>query len=245
MNEDKEFLSNLQHILSSDGFEIRSAEVMKILSDKYRQTLKTLESKIGFVFIDDEEVKIFGQNFRFNDLRKLILTFNSVLTKQPIDDCLSLIGHNCPKLSELTIISLSMSKSFLTIFYKFKVIQKLKIMFLFGNEMENIECFKHCPHLKELNIFYPQLTEDVFTNIQSSLPKLQSLLIETKQKFSDSFINSFHSMKFIQKVMIFDPKIKNHKKYWYFGKCLSEVMSSPMGKNVIRVTDNCGLIEYN
>ena len=51
-------------------------------------------------------------------------------------------------------------------------------------------------------------------------------------------------MKNIQKVF---HSVVNHLNdtfdlnYWYFGKCLSEVMSSPKGKDVFRVTDNCGL----
>ena len=109
INEDKEFLPNLQHIVSSFWFEIKSAKEMKILSDKYRQRLKTLELKIGFDDINDKEVKTFGQNFRFNDLRKLSLGLNFSDNGQPIVKCLSMIGHICPKVSDLTVISLSMS----------------------------------------------------------------------------------------------------------------------------------------
>ena len=145
-------------------------------------------------------------------------------------------------------MSQSISKTFLTIFSEIKAIAKLNIMFFNGDDienMENIECFKHCPHLKDLDIVYYELTEDVFTNIQSFLPKLQSLRIRTHQKFSDSFINSFHSMKFIRKVLLFNQNKGFHGKYYYFGKCLTEVMLSPKKTDVIRVTYNCGLIEYN
>ena len=218
---------------------------MKILSDKYRQTLKTLGLKIRFYDMNDKEKKAFSQNFRFNDLRKLSLALNFSGSGQPIVECLSMVGQNCPKLSDLTIISLSMFKNYFTIFSEFKAIEKLNIMFFIGNDNENIEYFKHCPHLKELDIFYPELREDVFTNIQSFLPKLQSLRIQTKNEFSDSFIDSFHSMKSIQKVMVFNQNDENHKKFYYFGKSLSEVMLSPNGKDVKQITDNCGLIDYN
>ena len=206
ITEDKEFLPNLRHIMSSDLFWI-SAKEIKILSDKYCQTLKTLELKIRFDDMDDKEVKTFGQNFRFNDLRKLCLALNFLGSGQLIEECLSMIGHNCPKLTDLTIISLSISTNTLTIFSKFKALKKLNLVFMTGNKvenMENFESFKHCPHLKELFIYYMELREDVFTNIQSSLPKLQSLRIRTEEKFSDSFINSFHSMKFMQKIILFN-----------------------------------------
>ena len=52
-------------------------------------------------------------------------------------------------------------------------------------------------------------------------------------------------MKSIQKVIYFVyclPENNYYTKYWYFGKCLTEVMLSPNGKHVIRVNDNCGLI---
>ena len=110
----------------------------------------------------------------------------------------------------------------------------------------HLKYFKHCPHLKQLYINCPELTEQVFTdNIQSLMPELQSLCIQTWKRFSDSFINSFHSMKNIEKVRIRTHNGNQNKyytKYWYFGKSLSEVMLSPNGVNVIRVNDNCGLI---
>ena len=51
-------------------------------------------------------------------------------------------------------------------------------------------------------------------------------------------------MKNIQNVnVIVDDKQTFDKKYYYFGKCLSEVMFSPEGKEVIKITDNCRLYQ--
>ena len=94
----------------------------------------------------------------------------------------------------------------------------------------SIECFKHCKQLKHLNINYDELTEEFFANIASFIPKLQSLKIKSHQQFSDSFKNSFNSLKNMQKVFVSVINEDNHEyytKYWYFGKCLSEVMLSP------------------
>ena len=114
----------------------------------------------------------------------------------------------------------------------------------------SIESLKHCKQLKHLDIDYPELREDFFANIASFVPKLQTLRIETKIRFPDSFIDSFHSMKFIQKVSLFigDVNATDYpfsSKIWYFGKYLSEVMSSPKANDVIRVTDNCGLVFFD
>ena len=87
-------------------------------------------------------------------------------------------------------------------------------MYVNLNDNEYLKCFKRCPHLKELYIQCPQLTEQVFTNnIKSLMPKLQSLWIQTNEQFSDSFINSFHSMKNIEKV-----KTRSHNENKYYLK---------------------------
>ena len=45
----------------------------------------------------------------------------------------------------------------------------------------NVECFKHCKQLIDIDINYPELTEDFFANIASFVPKLQSLQISTNK----------------------------------------------------------------
>ena len=108
----------------------------------------------------------------------------------------------------------------------------------------SVECFKHCKQLKELDIKYLELREDFFANIASFVPKLQSFRIITKQKFSDSFIDSFNSMKNIQKVNLrIEHIIEDNDKYWCFGKCWLEIKAEYNGRKfVIQVNDNCGLI---
>ena len=178
------------------------------------------------------------------------VSITSIDITQPIDDCLSLIGQKCTKLLKLDL-SISMNESipisdrFFASFSEFKAIKKLKILFdNFNIKINgNVKAFKHCKQLNELEINYPKLTEDFFTNIELFVPKLQSLKISSDEEFSDSFIDSFHSMKNIQKVFV--SVIKNRiyeTKYWYFGKSLSEVMLSPNGMNVKHITHNCGLI---
>ena len=102
----------------------------------------------------------------------------------------------------------------------------------------NVECFKHCKQLYKLHISYPELTEHFFTNIQSFIPKLQILKILSPEKFSNTFSDLFNSMKSIQRVELYDYSPNNYPyKTWYFGKCLTEVMLSSKGKEVIRVNE--------
>ena len=143
--------------------------------------------------------------------------------------------------------STPISDRFLYIFIEYKALKKLKIYFPHIRELSgSVECFKHCKQLIELDISFKGLTEDFFANIELFVPKLRILIIKAYKQFSDSFINTFHSMKNIQNVnLIVDDKKTFYTKYWYFGKSLSEVMLSPEGKEVIKITDNCGLFQTN
>ena len=114
-----------------------------------------------------------------------------------------------------------------------------------SNIKGSVEYLKHCKQLIDLYIRYAELTESFFTNVETFLPKLKSLRILFYQQFSDSFIDNFQSMKSIEKVIFYYAVLYSDSKptkSWCFGKCLSEVMSSPYAKDVILINDKCGLI---
>ena len=239
--ENRDFLPKLTEIsFGKDCIEIYSEDVnkMKIWVNKYSKNLKSL--KVDLLHMTYEELKTCIECIiRFENLRNLKHEFRSLRSTQPIDGCLSLIGQKCNKLSKLDLdidFTVSISKKFFDIFTEFKIIKILEIDLPNLTSINgSIESLKHCKQLKHLEMTYPEITEDFFTDIHLFVPTLQSLNILIQKTFSDSFIDSFHSMKSIQKVVI-------NNKYWYFGKQLSEVMSSSNGKHVIRVNDNCGLI---
>ena len=243
---DHEILPKLEFI--GLRFRVNSKDVNKVrkLSDKYSQTLKTLNVSIDGG-LTEEEVKtnVFIDGIcRFENLTKLELTFHMSQKTEPIDDCLSLIGRKCTKLLDLNFICLntdSLNDTFFTAFSEFKAIKKLKIYLLSNREVKgSVECFKPCKQLFELDINHSQLSEQFFTNVDTFLPNLQTLQISSVKQFSDSFIHSFQSSKFIEKVVL--DNVLSQRKSWYFGKCLSEVMLGPDGKNIIPVNDKCGLI---
>ena len=235
--KDKEILPKLKEI----NLTISSQNVkqMKILSDKYSKTMKTL--KVMLCDLTTKKLKTCIECIaRFENLKELTLGICSISPNQQID-CLSLIGQKCNKLLKLQFsdICLTTKSDLFKAITQFKAIKVLKIS-LEKNTLlsETVECFKHCKQLKHLVIDYPELTEDFFANIETFIPKL-TLRIQTEQQFSDSFIDAFHSMKNIQKVTI---NLRYEYKTWYFGKSLSEVMLSPNGMNVKHITHNCGLI---
>ena len=135
---------------------------------------------------------------------------------------------------------------FFDTFSEFKAIQTLRIYSRHNTVLKgSIESLKYCKQLKHLDLDYLKFTEDFFTKINVFLPKLQFICFSSRKKFSDSFIDSFLSMKNIQKVIIHVynlPIIEYYTKYYYFGKCLSEIMLSPYRLHVIRFNDNSGHI---
>ena len=137
------------------------------------------------------------------------------------------------------------SDRFFDIFKEFKAIKKLKINLDTNRVLSgSVESFKHCKQLIKVDISANQLREDFFANIASFVPKLQLLRINTRKQYTDSFINHFHPMKNIQRVILtfYNKEIRRRsQKDWYFGKSLIEVMLSPNGMNVKHITHNCGL----
>ena len=240
---DKEFLPKLEHIKSESFILPQVVNNLKILSDKYSQTIKTL--MINPINEVEVEVKTYMEYIsRFENLTELKLWIYSDDIEEPIDDCLSLIGQKCNKLLKLDLYfnqTVPISDQFFARFSEFQAIEKLKIIISSETVLSgSVECFKHCKQLKHLEITYSELTEDFFANIASFVPKLRFLKFETKNLFSINFIQSFYSMKNIQRVnhKIIDKTQTN----WYFGKCLSEVMSSPKRYEVYLI--NYGRVGY-
>ena len=203
--QDEEFLPKLEEIRFPPDYlyiyNVRNVNELKIMTDKYSKTMKTLNVRLGY--LTAEEIKTCIECIaRFENLKGLRLEIRSYRTEEPIDDCLSLIGQKCNKLLKLDLdIQITISDRFYSSLSEFKAIKKLKITLLDDIEAKgSIECFKHCKQLIELDITYDKMREDFFANIGSLVPKLQLLRITTLKQYSDSFIDSFHSMKYIQKV---------------------------------------------
>ena len=213
--------------------ESKYIKPLNSLIDKYNHILKTL--KITFENLKAEELKTCVECIcGLENLQSLKLSFESVDdSEEPIDESIALIGQKCNKLLEfdLTIYNRTpISNRFFDVFTHFKVIENLNI-FLWHNIAMNgsVESFKHCKQLIDLNLQIPELSEDFFIDIKSSLPKLKFLIISLEKEFSDSFIDAFQSMKNLQYLYIlYNNKEKKTTlvKDWCFGKRLSELMST-------------------
>ena len=245
-NENKEFLPKLERISYNLIIYPEMITKMKIITDKYSQTMKTLN--VVLYCRTTEELKLCIDSIsQFKNLIKLKLEIHLAKT-EPIDNCLSLIGQRCSKLVKLDLsIStvFNVSENFFAIFTDFKAIKKLKIDLSYNRVLNgSVECFKHCQQLYELDINYMELTEDFFANIETFVPKLQSLKIKSEEGFSESFVNSFRSMKNMQRVEHIIDDWTGQSKNWYFGKQLIDWLISD-GINVKPSTHSCGILIRN
>ena len=244
-NKDDVILPKLRYIFGTFRISSRLVHKMMKFTDKYSQTIKTLN--VSFEDMTGEELKTSTESItRLENLTQLTLTFNSQNT-EPINESIALIGRKCIKLLKFKIIfrgKFIINDQFFDTISEFKTIKKLKIDLPLDKEVKaSVECFKHCKQLIDLTIRYPNVTENFFKGVETFLPQLKSLLIFTDKRFSDSFINNFLSMKIIEKVILYKNNTYiNPIKSWFFGKYLSEVMSSPDANDVIRINDKCGLI---
>ena len=230
LSRDKKFLPKLQRIYSEFYISNENMNQIYTLRYKYSQTLKTLN--VNLCDMTEKHLKSCVEYIAgLENLRQLKLTLSSKLIKEPIDDCLSVIGQKCTKLFDLNVkCCIPISQQFFVRFSEFKAIKRLNIQMLCKTVVNaSIQSLKHCKQLIHLAIDYDELREDFFINVDSFVPKLQSLRITTDIVFSDEFIDTFELMKNIRSVELMTWNEK-YKKSWVFDKCLSEVKSGPNGK---------------
>ena len=118
LNADKEFLPKLENYRF--GYNPFNDKQMKILSDKYSQSLKCL--RIWIKELTSKQLKTCIEYIsRFENLKELKLHFETMKTTEPIDESLAIICQNCNKLLKLDLIigfSISISNQFFDIFFR-------------------------------------------------------------------------------------------------------------------------------
>ena len=248
MSNNENFLSKLKRI--ETRISSNNVYKMTLLADKYSKTMNELG--VGLLCLTATKLKTSVDLIcRFDNLRDLRLQIE-LKKKQSIEQYLSLIGKNCPKILGLGLYLnsenySSISGRLFAPLSEFRAIKNLKITFdqCCTDSDESVESLKHCAQLTHLDFNMQDLTESFFANIESFVPKLQTLRIKTENEFSDSFIDKFKSMKSIQLVHLYvkEDDMPLASRIWYFGKRLYEVMSSPNENEVIRVDNNCGFID--
>ena len=92
-NNDKDFLPKLQRIESRIALKDKESHLMKSLTDKYSQTMKTLN--VDFSFVSEEVLKTcIGYISRFENLTQLRLEFCGNKNEELLNSCLLPIGQN-------------------------------------------------------------------------------------------------------------------------------------------------------
>ena len=217
--DDCESLKKLQVIRR---FHIRRYESnnFETLVTKYRTSLKELKVYL----VDPKEVQLktcFAHISRFESLESFELIVNE-FCGQPIAYYFRPLTKIFAKLKQFTLKTHTTdisNQSFLSMFRSLK-----RLVLDFGDTKEkligSVECLKHCKRLKHLSISNEVLTQDFFVNIQTFLPNIQNIDINSKDIIVEpviqfkEFMESFQSLRSIERVVV-----NNLIKYYYCRNC--------------------------
>ena len=196
-------------------FDENNSHLFELLVEKYRTTLKGLKLR---ELSSDELKTCFAHISRFESLESLDFVFRYSV-REEIEEYLKQLANNCTKLRDLRLyISrlYSWNKSFINsnrIFFAlsdFRSLERLVIDFDYNTQQleGSVECLKHMTSLKHLSITYSELTLDFFDNIQTFVPNLRYLDIESRKLTFDGikpfkqFAESLQTMKSLERVVI-------------------------------------------
>jgi len=229
VDRDPQFLPKLETLSCLYFYKIGiDQEDLGILADKYGKTLKRLWLTIGAI-PSHEPTESLSLVSRFESLLLLNLRiFNDSDTE--IDDWIIRIGQKCPKLKKFNLAiseKCLISEDFLKVFTHFKSLEELILSFV-SKINGSVKCFKECSKLKRFCISCPELSEDFFDGIQTSLPNIRFIdFIVGKQvnnKYNQLFI-SLSSLKNLKEVLFiyrtldtneYIQTIYYYNKYWKY-----------------------------
>ena len=188
----------------------------------YGKSLKELSIIIKRLS-SDELKTCFAHISRFESLESLKILCELQNSTQAMNECLRLLAKKCIKLRKFDFDSHSneTSNRLLFAFSEFRSLERL-VLKLSDIDTDNtptfdgsIECMKNCIRLKHLTISYHELTQNFFADIQTILPNLRYLNIESEEiegKSLKPFIESLQTMKYIESLVV------NESKKFYYQK---------------------------
>ncbi|XP_054161584.1 uncharacterized protein LOC128959615 [Oppia nitens] len=230
--DDPMFLPKLEVIKSID---IRTEQLnqLKILSDKYWETMKTIKI-YTYHMIGHQLKNALTHISQFNNLESLGLSI-SIFDEdiQVIDENIAEISKNCVKLKKLnfTLNNESViSNKFFNAFNKLQSIEKLSLEFFeITKKLDgSVECLKNCSKLRHLVISYKELTEEFFQNIHLFLPNLKIIDIDSDKQMTNKFMESMSKLANLKKIVLRHSS-NAHKDMTDEGLCL--------------VINNCSLLQ--
>ena len=245
-NDYKDFSPKLQTInfLSEYPTDVQK---FKNLCQQYSNEMKSIN--VSFNTLTDEEVKTCLLSIsHLKNLKELKIHSHYSGFEEPFVEYISMIGQNCEKILSLTLSQFSFTSVPITDHFSDTLSSSKSIKsFIFLSQMNelkgSVKSLHGCKQLKHLCLKVSSMNEDFFSGIDTALPNLQTLeLIIHKfnsEEISDSLIEPFLTLKFIQKVEV--KCIHKYINQWYFGKQYNDMKLAK--KKIISITNNCGLIK--
>ena len=211
---------------------------MKIFTDKYGKTMKSIKISLNDLTTDDLKSCLIELSL-FENLQSLDLSIDNYDIKHnAIDEYLRQMTRNLNKLKNFSLKICNqyslISGDFFTLLPQLKQIESLELeLEIDGQSIVSIKSMIECPKLKKLVIDYAKLTKSFFKDIQSSIPRMEFLTIKTFQRISDKFFTYLSSIKYLQKVS-YCYGIENIQHYYYYNQSIKNCEH-----NGIKVKSNC------
>ena len=193
------------------------SHILENLVAKYGKSLKKLTFRL--IDLSLEDLKTFFAHISCFECLESLQFQNVIRTKfVAIDDCLQTLAKNCTKLKKFVFYPFfsETSNRLLLALSEFRSLERLLINFDYKTQKleGSVECLNPVTRLKHFFIGHSGLTEDFFANIETILPNLQFLKIESPKIFGQSlksFTESLQSMKSIERVVVNDSKFYYQK----------------------------------
>ena len=192
------------------------SNMLESLVRKYGKSLKELS--VAIIEVSLVELKTcFVHISRFVCLESLKIQYEFPTTTKAMDQCLQRLAKKCIKLKrfEFNSYNTQTSKRLFFAFSQFRSLERL-VLNLKCNRQKlkgSVECLKKCIQLKHLSIDYCYSTQNFFANIQTILPNLRYLNIQSYRfvgKPLKPFVESLQTMKSIERVVV-----NNSMKFYY------------------------------
>ena len=222
--DESESLPKLEVIKEVRLYE-EDSQRLDVLVRKYSTRLKAIQ--ITFIQISSDELKTcFAHISRFESLESLefkIKFTSNFIYEEHFRECFKLLANNCTKLRELNINTESCvlcNRIFLAL-SELRYLERLNVFQIYSlDKLErSVECLKHMTRLKHLSINHIGQTLDFLDNIQTYLPEIRYLDIDSINRDYKSwkvFAESLQTMKYIKRLVV------NNNMKFYYNKNRSE-----------------------
>ena len=206
------------NVIKEVTISANESHILERLVTKYGKSLK--EISIDLMLLSSDELKTcFAHISRFESLESFKFQYYLKNSTKALKECLHLLAKKCTKIKKIKIDCRS-TETFNRLLFALSEFRSLERLVIELSDTNNtyqgsVEYLENCIRLKHLTIIYPKLIQTFFEDIQTILPNLRYLNIESREIERQSlkpFIESLQTMKCIERVVV------NYSTKFYYQK---------------------------